>query len=110
MLDIRGVKTNPKSPDFQCPDANCLNDKGYRTGAWLPRQRAASAPPRPPIEAPSAPQAHSGPSREQQLGDLYWRCFNEVLTVLKQEKLVDMFHGDAIAAMTATLFIQRAKG
>src|SRR6266576_1093710 len=112
MLDVRSVKTNPKAPDFQCPDAQCVNDKGFRTGAWLPKA-SRGAPAHPSV--PSAPQtAQNGPvgpsAREAQLGDLYWRCFNEVLTVLKQEKLVDMFHGDAIAAMTATLFIQRAKG
>jgi len=115
MLDVRELKTNPKAPDFQCPDASCLNDKGYRTGAWLPKGR--SAPPRAvqgPPNGPSASQAPLngpvGPSaREKQLGDLYWRCFTEVLTVLKQEKLVDMFHGDAIAAMAATLFIARSK-
>jgi len=109
MLDMRGVKTNPKSPDFQCPDAQCLNDKGFRTGAWLPKGNRGTPSPAPgPVSGqPGAIVAPSG--RYTELGDLYWKCFNEVLTVLKQEKLVDLFHGDAIAAMVATLFIARSK-
>jgi len=64
----------------------------------------------PPAASQASQNGPVGPSaREAQLGDLYWRCFNEVLTVLKQEKLVDMFHGDAIAAMSETLFIARSK-
>lgn len=108
MLDVRGVKTNPKSPDFQCPDASCLNEKGYRTGVWLKAKASPVA-----AQAPSAPQAHSGPSgngsRDAQLVELYWRCFDEVLQGLKTRSMASGFPGSEIAACVATMFIARSK-
>lgn len=115
MLDVRAEKTNPKAPDFQCPDANCLNDKGYRTGAWLPKGKSApSAAPQGPPNAPSASQAPlSSPAaplaRDAYLIELYMDSADQVLAKIKREKLVDLFHGDALAAMIATLFIARSK-
>lgn len=95
------VATGWRGPLLKCKNQNC----DWLT--WPPKAKASPVA----TQAPIAPQPQPGPSsREAQLGDLYWRCFNEVLTTLKQEKLVDLFHGDAIAAMVATLFIQRAKG
>ncbi len=41
MLDTRASKSNPKAPDFTCPDPTCVNEKGYRTGVWLQPKRAA---------------------------------------------------------------------
>lgn len=125
MLDVRAEKTNPKAPDFQCPDASCLNDKGYRTGAWLPKGQRAS-PVQPPAvanmpggsawpisappSAPSAPQAQNGASgRDAALVRLYWDCFDEILAGLKTRAVKDGFHDEQIAACVATLYIARSK-
>lgn len=112
MLDVRAEKTNPKAPDFQCPDANCLNDKGYRTGAWLPKgQRASPAQPPPPPSAPVAPQAQPGPSpRDTLILELFWDSFDRVLAGVAQRKLSDLFKPENICALVATMYIQRAKG
>lgn len=106
MLDVRAEKTNPKAPDFQCPDANCLNDKGYRTGAWLPKPKAAPAQ-----SAPlSAPQAQGvDPTRDAAIQELFWDSFDAVLAGIKKRALTDLFHGDQICSLTATMFIQRSK-
>jgi len=110
MLDVRAEKSNPKAPDFQCPDANCLNDKGYRTGAWLPKGKAPTAP-----SAPSPPSAPTnGPvgagARDAALIELYWDCFDRVLAGLKSRTLSPGFRDEQIAACVATLYIQRARG
>ena len=112
MLDVRAQKQNPKAPDFQCPDANCLNDKGYRTGAWLPKPRGG-----PSVqgynqttqpEASQAPQNGSG--RDQKLVALYWDCYDEVLAGLKKRSIRDGFNDEHIAACVATQYIARSKG
>jgi len=105
MLDVRAEKTNPKAPDFQCPDAQCLNDKGYRTGAWLPKGKA----PAPAVGHPSAIAAPSDAGKQARLMVLYFECLDAVMEKLKREKLVDLFHGDAIASMVATLYIACSK-
>lgn len=115
MLDVRSQKQNPKAPDFQCPDASCLNDKGYRTGAWLPKGKASPVPMPVPLALPVAPQAPTnGPvapsPRDTFLIELYWDCFDRVLQGLKTRALTGGFNGEQIAACTATLFIQRARG
>ena len=110
MLDVRAEKTNPKAPDFQCPDASCLNDKGFRTGAWMPKGKAPA-----PVVAPRAASAPAnGPvapsPRDTFLIELYWDCFDRVLAGLKKRALRDGFPGEQIASMTSTLYIQRARG
>ena len=123
MLDQRSTKTG-KQPDYTCSNPSCLNDKGYRTGVWLKKgpQTAVTgyaqqqAPkPQPLTERPAAlreagdPMPWEGNPKDEQLVKLYWQCFQEVLETLKREKLVDLFHGEAIAAMIATLYIARSK-
>src|SRR6267378_1791436 len=108
MLDVRAEKQNPKAPDFQCPDASCVNDKGFRTGAWLPKGKAPTAPSAPRSSAPA-----NGPVvslRDTALIELYWDSFDRVLAGLKSRTLSPGFRDDVIAACCATLFIQRAKG
>ena len=112
MLDVRAQKTKPTQPDFQCPDANCLNDKGFRTGAWLPKGKGSNPA---PIVAPSPPsgpiQTIVGPSpRDTMLIELYWDSFDRVLAGLKSRTLSPGFRDEQIAACVATLFIQRARG
>jgi len=36
-----GYKTKPTQPDFVCRDKSCVNDKGYRSGIWLPDEDKA---------------------------------------------------------------------
>lgn len=38
MWDNRENKTNPNAPDFKCKDKTCLDDKGYVTAMWLPKE------------------------------------------------------------------------
>ena len=109
MLDVRAQKQNPKAPDFQCPDANCLNDKGYRTGAWLPKPKGVSPgyPPA-PIVRPEAPQPQAGPSTtDSATADVFWASFDNVLEGLKARKLTDLFKGEDIVKLVATQFIGR---
>jgi len=110
MLDVRAEKSNPKAPDFQCPDANCLNDKGYRTGAWLPKGKAPTAPSVPrPASAPTNGPVGAG-ARDAVLIELYWDSFDRVLAGLKSRTLSPGFRDEQIAACVATLYIQRARG
>lgn len=116
MLDVRAEKSNPKAPDFQCPDASCLNDKGYRTGAWLPKGKAVArgVDAQGPIASPGAFQApQNGPvalsPRDTFLIELYWDCFDRVLQGLKTRALTGGFNGEQIAACCATMFIARSK-
>ena len=123
MLDVRAAKTNPKAPDFQCPDPNCLNEKGYRTGAWLPKGKvppqtgyAAQQAPKQPfterpaaLSKPEAPLPWEASPKDEQLVKLYWACFDEVLAGLKSRALRDGFNDEQIAACTATLFIARSR-
>lgn len=110
MLDVRAMKSNPKAPDFQCPDAACVNDKGFRTGAWLSKGKAPAPPsaPRPPSASANGPV---GPSpRDTMLIELYWDSFDRILAGLKSRTLSPGFRDEQIAACVATLFIQRARG
>ena len=121
MLDVREQKDNPKKPDFICPDANCLNDKGYRTGAWLPKgqrtftptSNAAVTPPAyvpPPAPGIAAAVQVQNAGRDAQITALFWNCFDDVLEGIARRKLVDWAKPETIAALTATQFIQRSKG
>ena len=122
MLDVRAQKQNPKAPDFQCPDANCLNDKGYRTGAWLPKPKGGYTPnpghaPRqePPstFVPPAAPQAQPAPSggvdvtADGMRVALFWDSFDSVLDNIAKRKLTDMFKPENICNLVATLYIGR---
>ena len=131
MQDVRAEKTNPKSPDFKCSDPNCLNEKGYRTGAWLPKGKAVRSwsPPSPPQTGYAKEQAPKQPLTERpaqlrETGEalpwetdprderavlLFWDCFEKVLEGIARRKLTDGFNSDNIAALTATLYIQRSK-
>ena len=110
MLDVRAEKSSPKAPDFVCPDASCLNDKGYRTGAWLPK---AKSPVQAPIARPEAPQPQSAPlvsPRDTLLIELYWDSFDRVLEGVAKRKLTDLFKPEHLCAAISTLYIQRARG
>lgn len=37
MNDVRAGKRTPTQPDFKCKNPDCKNDKGYHSGAWLPK-------------------------------------------------------------------------
>jgi hypothetical protein len=108
MLDVRAQKSNPKAPDFQCPDANCLNDKGYRTGAWLPKGRSAA--PAPVLGQPSAIAGPSGGmdvSADALRVELFWDSFDSVMHNIATRKLTDMFKPENICNLVATLYIGR---
>lgn len=102
-----GAKT-PKWPDFKCRSKTC------DWAQWPPKAGAApvsapipSAPPSPSIATANGPV---GPSpRDTLLIELYMDSLDRIMEKLKREKFVDLFHGDAIAAMAATLFIARSK-
>ena len=113
MLDVRGVKTKPRSPDFQCPDAQCVNEKGFRTGVWLPKGNGPTMP----VVAPSSPVAPSAPpipremfatGRDTLIQELFWDSFDGVLTGIAKRKLTDLFKPENICSLSATLFIQRS--
>jgi len=42
--------------------------------------------------------------------ELYWDSFDRVLEGIARRKLTEMFQPEHLAAMTSTLYIQRAKG
>lgn len=43
--DNRNNKKNPKQPDFRCKDTNCIGDKGYQTGVYLPKATVGAQKP-----------------------------------------------------------------
>lgn len=98
VWDNRNNKKSPKGPDFKC--------KACSEGFWLPKQSA----PRPSFAKPTpAPQVAAG-TRDDDLTTLFWDSFDKVIAGLRERKLTDLFVGKEVAALTATLFIQRAKG
>lgn len=100
LWDNRQNKKSPKGPDFKCRDKAC--DEAY----WLPKQSA----PKPSFAKPApAPQVAAG-TRDDDLTALFWDSFDKVIAGLRERKLTDLFVGKEVAALTATLFIQRAKG
>lgn len=95
-----------KGPDFACKDKT-----GCGWVQWPPKGKAAAAP-----TIPAAPQAPIvadpvAPSpRDLLIQELFWDSFDAVLAGVKKRVLTDFFTSDDIAALTATLFIQRSKG
>lgn len=85
--------------DFSCKDKAC----GWKSG-----QPASPVGVATPIAVPAVPPA-SPSSRDTLLIELYLDSLDRVMAKLQREKLVELFRGDAIAAMAATLFIARSK-
>lgn len=99
-----GVKS-AKWPDFKCKSKSC-------DWAQWP-EKGQKATPSAPIVAPSAVQPQSGafqPGRDAALIELYWDSYERVTKRIAAERMMETFKGEAIAAMIATLFIQRARG
>ena len=96
----------PNSPDF-----SCKNRDGCGWVQWPPKTKASPGGTSAPIAPPSAPQAQSTPlASDAAKIELFWDCFDRVLAGVKQRALTDLFHGEQICALTATMFIQRSKG
>jgi len=118
LWDNRQTKKNPKAPDYKCKDATC-------DGAiWPPKNGA----PRPAAAAPTAKQGfttgghipeidgpytetgaapHDAPSTTDKLLKLfqvYDVCFDHAHSLANSKIGVSAGH-EAIAAMTATLYI-----
>lgn len=98
LWDNRTNKKTPKSPDYRC--------KKCEEAYWLPKQGAAKPTFAKPAPEPRAPQPAAGTQDDDRVA-LYFDSFDRVLEKLKAEKLTDLFHGESIAAMIATLFIGR---
>jgi len=90
----------PNAPDFKCQNKACDWKQ------WPPKSPVAAVA---PITPPTPPQAHGNGSRDAQLVELYWRCFDDVLAGLKHRTLSPGFRDEQIAACVATLFIARSK-
>jgi len=87
--------------DFACKDKAC----GWKSGDPASPVGAPAA-----ITLPAVSQAPAAPSsRDTLLVELYLDSLDRVMAKLQREKLVELFRGDAIAAMVATLFIARSK-
>jgi hypothetical protein len=41
LWDNRQNKTNPKAPDWKCRDKACVDERGYVTGGWAEKPKAA---------------------------------------------------------------------
>ncbi|HXI18790.1 MAG TPA: hypothetical protein VNM48_20690, partial [Chloroflexota bacterium] len=44
VWDNRDKKNNPKAPDFKCSNKECLDDKGFVHGWWLPKDDDKAVP------------------------------------------------------------------
>lgn len=129
MFDNRTTKTNPKAPDFKCRNATKVKDGPGCDGViWPPKpgQRSPYAPPAaakqefssgshiPGLDAPQSisdaqPNVEAGSvyPRLQKLFSVYDVCLDHIMTNVAP-KLNNSEIGttpEAIAAMTATLFI-----
>lgn len=98
MMDVRASKSSPKAPDFTCTDPNCVNEKGYRTGAWLPK----------PKPAPQATQVVRGPKWTWKvLQETYRRSLliaeQQIINVAKRSKIA--YTTADVLAGAATIFI-----
>lgn len=119
MLDVRSEKSNPKAPDFTCPDANCLNDKGYRTGAWLPKGKPApvvqgynqvTQPTAAIVIGPPLNVGIGTEARDAALIELYWDSFDRIMEGIAKRKLAELLKPEHIGPLVSTLYIQRARG
>lgn len=125
-LEDQRPKAKPTQPDFKCANPGCVNEKGYRTGVWLdklprraPAQTGYAREMAPKQALTERPQQLTEPTgnlmpwetnpRDERARLLFWVCFDDVLAGLRERKLTDMFNGENVAALTATLYIQRAK-
>lgn len=112
VWDNRQKKLNgemkPNAPDFSCKDK-----QGCGWVQWPPKKGASPLSTPTTQVPPSTPQPGSAPaspsSRDTLLVELYLDSLDRVMAKLQREKLVELFRGEAIAAMAATLFIARSK-
>lgn len=114
VFDNRSKKAagvyKPNAPDFACANKDGCGWKSWPSKGKAPVAATQAPPVRP--EGSQAPQngpVGAGP-RDAALIELYWDCFDRVLEGLKKRSLSGGFHDEQIAACTATLFIQRARG
>lgn len=96
----------PNAPDFSC--------KAKDACGWVQwpekGQKAVSAP---QIVQPGAAQPQGvafQAGRDAALLELFWDCFDNVLAGIAKRKLADWAKPETVAALTATQYIQRAKG
>lgn len=65
MFDNRNSKKSPSHPDFRCKNQDCKDEKGFRTGVYLPKpkgQAPAAAPAKPvPAAKPASAAPAAGP-------------------------------------------------
>lgn len=124
VWDERPDKKNPRGPDFRCKDKTCLDEKGYKTSIWEKDLVKAGLAPRATAPAPVAKQGYSIPpyvpaidgehpalphERLDKMFAVYDLCLAHA-----HAKAVERFGKDvtdeAVAAMSATLFIQAVRG
>jgi len=107
VFDNRSKKAagvyKPNAPDFACANKDACGWK-----SWPEKRKASPVATTAPSAPPPQPQAHAN-GRDAALGELYWRCFDEVLQGLKTRTLSPGFRDEQIAACVATLFIARSK-
>ena len=102
----------PNAPDFSCRNKEgCGWNSGFGKATTVPQNaprmpQDASAPPIPREMFASA----GGPTRDVAIQELFWDSFDAVLQGIAKRKLVDWAKPETIAALTATMFIQRSKG
>lgn len=103
-------RVKPNAPDFACKDkAGC----GWKQ--WPPKKGAPAPAPQPFTERPAALQVPESPlpweanPKDERAVILFWDCFDKVLEGVSRRKLTEIFKGENLAALTATLYIQRSK-
>lgn len=105
-------RVKPNAPDFACK-----NKEGCGWKQWPPKTKGSLGPaPQPLTERPkqlAEPTGNLMPwesnPKDERARLLFWVCFDDVLAGLRDRKLTDMFNGENLAALTATLYIQRSK-
>lgn len=93
------------APDFSCKNKSQCGWTSYP-------ERGAAVAPQPHIPPqPVAPFVAPSPvDNDAKIVALYWNCLDTIMAGVAQRKLTEYFKSENIVAMTAALYIQRAKG
>lgn len=90
------------APDFKCTVKTC------DWVQWPPK--AGAAPAAPPPQGFSQPPVTPGVGHDAEIVALYWNSLDAIMAGIVTRKLTEYFKPENVVAMTAALYIQRARG
>lgn len=110
LFDNRVDRAGPRSPLARCSNTLCVDALGRRSGFWEKDLAPKTAPAAPDPARPANGAGPAGAEFDRATAERHYRC---LLHVVRNElPLIAALGGDtvgAVAAMTATLFIEHSR-